>query len=482
MDLNDVREASRSSVAVCLFGSFKVARNGTDATLAPSRKVRALIAYLVMAPRPVHRAKLCEMFWDVASDPRNELRWCLSKIRGLLDEPSNKRVKAEGDWVSIDASTLEVDALWVAKHIEEATSRSDLDLLKRLAAKFEGEFLEGFEADRFPLFEVWLIGERQRFQRFHAAVLSRITALLTRTDEALPYFRKLLDVLPFDEAVHRDFMATLAACGRFAEGEAHLEAAIHLFRSQGLSCAAFDKALREHRELAARGTRPESPPLSVAPPEATEIASGRPKEPAFQIEREKAGPPHLSIVATAPPRTSAEVPMASGRIERKLAAIVAADVAGFSRLMAADKESTVTRLKAHRQSLIDPEIAEHGGQIIKTTGDGMLVEFASVVDAVRCVVEIQRGMLERNATSPRKRASTSALGSISATLSWTATTSTAMASMSRRGLRAWPNPAAFWWRRWSAIRCATSLASVSKIWAIARSRTFHVQSAPIALD
>jgi adenylate cyclase len=92
--------------------------------------------------------------------------------------------------------------------------------------------------------------------------------------------------------------------------------------------------------------------------------------------------------------------MASERIERKLAAIVAADVAGYSRLMAADEEGTLARLKAHRKALIDPKIAEHGGRIIKTTGDGLLVEFASVVDAVRCVVEIQRGMLERNADIP----------------------------------------------------------------------------------
>jgi adenylate cyclase len=92
--------------------------------------------------------------------------------------------------------------------------------------------------------------------------------------------------------------------------------------------------------------------------------------------------------------------MASERIERKLAAIVAADVAGYSRLMAADEEGTLVRLKAHRKALIDPKIAEHGGRIIKTTGDGMLVEFASVVDAVRSVVEIQRGMLKRNADIP----------------------------------------------------------------------------------
>src|SRR5271167_3083087 len=101
--------------------------------------------------------------------------------------------------------------------------------------------------------------------------------------------------------------------------------------------------------------------------------------------------------------TTAEVPLASERLERKLAAIVAADVAGYSRLMAADEEGTLARLKAHRRALIDPKIAEHGGRIIKTTGDGMLVEFASVVDAVRCVVEIQRGMLERNADIPSEK-------------------------------------------------------------------------------
>jgi len=95
--------------------------------------------------------------------------------------------------------------------------------------------------------------------------------------------------------------------------------------------------------------------------------------------------------------------MASERIERKLAAIVAADVAGYSRLMAADEEGTLARLKAHRKALIDPKIVEHGGRIIKTTGDGMLVEFASVVDAVRSVVEIQRGMLERNADIPSEK-------------------------------------------------------------------------------
>src|SRR5689334_23000407 len=81
---------------------------------------------------------------------------------------------------------------------------------------------------------------------------------------------------------------------------------------------------------------------------------------------------------------------------RRLAAILAADVAGYSRLMGADEEGTLERLKALRRDLLDPKIAEHHGRIVKTTGDGLLVEFASVVDAVRCAVAVQQAMPERN--------------------------------------------------------------------------------------
>jgi class 3 adenylate cyclase len=91
------------------------------------------------------------------------------------------------------------------------------------------------------------------------------------------------------------------------------------------------------------------------------------------------------------------------RAERRLTAILAADVAGYSRLMGADEEGTLARLKAHRRELVDPKIAEHRGRIVKTTGDGMLVEFPSVVDAVRCAVDMQRGMAERNVEVPSDR-------------------------------------------------------------------------------
>src|SRR5271165_1366624 len=94
------------------------------------------------------------------------------------------------------------------------------------------------------------------------------------------------------------------------------------------------------------------------------------------------------------------LPLPTERVERRLAAVLAADVAGYSRLMGADEEGTLARLKAVRKALVDPTIAKHRGRIVKTTGDGMLVEFASAVDAVRSAVEVQRGIGGRNDALP----------------------------------------------------------------------------------
>lgn len=92
--------------------------------------------------------------------------------------------------------------------------------------------------------------------------------------------------------------------------------------------------------------------------------------------------------------------MAEERVERRLTAILAGDVAGYSRLMGADEEGTLKRLNAHRREFLEPKIKEHRGRIVKRSGDGVLIEFASAVDAGRCAVEIQRGMSERNRPAP----------------------------------------------------------------------------------
>ena len=92
--------------------------------------------------------------------------------------------------------------------------------------------------------------------------------------------------------------------------------------------------------------------------------------------------------------------MKQSRAERRISAILAADVVGYSRLMGADDEGTLVQLKAHHNALVEPKIREYRGHIVRTTGDGLLVLFASVVEALRCAIEVQRGMSKRNARVP----------------------------------------------------------------------------------
>jgi adenylate cyclase len=100
---------------------------------------------------------------------------------------------------------------------------------------------------------------------------------------------------------------------------------------------------------------------------------------------------------------SGRVALSSERVERRLTAILAVDVAGYSRLTGLDEEGTHAQLKDHLGSLVDPKITEHRGRIVKHTGDGLLAEFSSVVDAVRCAVDVQRGMAQRNTDVPYER-------------------------------------------------------------------------------
>ncbi len=101
-----------------MLGSLRLTRRGRAVALPPSRKVRALLAYLALAPKPVARGPLCELLWDVPDDPRGELRWCLSKIRRLLDDRACRRVHTDGDTIQLDLSQCPVDVLDVLQAAE----------------------------------------------------------------------------------------------------------------------------------------------------------------------------------------------------------------------------------------------------------------------------------------------------------------------------------------------------------------------------
>jgi class 3 adenylate cyclase len=152
------------------------------------------------------------------------------------------------------------------------------------------------------------------------------------------------------------------------------------------------------------------------------------------------------------------------RVERRLAAVLAADVAGYSRLMGRDEEGTLAGLKAVRKALVDPTIAAHRGRIVKTTGDGMLMEFASAVDATRCAIEVQRGMPAQNADVPQERKIEFRIGIHVATSSSMTTTFSAMASISPRGWRGLRSPAAFAFLMTRSAKSAARSSVPSRTW------------------
>ncbi|TGV81658.1 transcriptional regulator, partial [Mesorhizobium sp. M2D.F.Ca.ET.145.01.1.1] len=101
--------------------------------LPASRKLRALLAYLVLAPHPVGRGRLCELLWDVPNDPRGELRWCLSKLRGALDTPDRRRVRSQDDTVALDLSGCLVDVLEIGHAATQGIDALDAERLRALA-------------------------------------------------------------------------------------------------------------------------------------------------------------------------------------------------------------------------------------------------------------------------------------------------------------------------------------------------------------
>lgn len=241
---------AQPGLRIRLLGPLTIRRDGVERPLPASRKARALLAYLILSPSEVGRGELCELLWDVPNDPRGELRWCLSKIRPLVDEPARKRVRTRGDAIGIDITDVSVDAIEVARATD--INAGAPDRLRPLAAAFGGEFLEGFEIDRSPAFNAWLVGQRRRYRARHAAILERLAASVPH-DEALGHLETLVRIVPFDLQAHAKLLDALAGHGRLREGEEHLEAAIRHFESEELDTTPLREAWRLAR---ARGVAP----------------------------------------------------------------------------------------------------------------------------------------------------------------------------------------------------------------------------------
>lgn len=268
------RDTGSRSIELQMLGPMTIRRGGVARTLPSSRKVRALIAYLALAPRAVRRSHLCELLWDAPGDPRGELRWCLSKIRSLLDDDDRRRVLAQDDSIRLDLSDCQVDAIEIARAMQDGVERLAPERIRELLALCTGDFLDGLELDDAPAFDGWLAAQRRRFRGCHAALLERRVG--NAPDEAaLALLDEWLQLAPFDRRVHEILLGALARGGRMREGEEHLATTVARFEAEGLDCTPIREAWRSAR---AQGARP--PHLQVAGPASARAAHPDPLVPA----------------------------------------------------------------------------------------------------------------------------------------------------------------------------------------------------------
>ncbi|MGH6814542.1 MAG: transcriptional regulator [Hyphomicrobiaceae bacterium] len=236
-----------TSLQIRLLGSLTVCRDGAEIALPGSRKVRALLAYLALAPRAAPRSRLCDLLWDVPNDPRGELRWCLSKLRSILDAPGRRRVETRADTVRLDLTDCFVDAAEISRLVPEGLATLPHERLRALSSLFHGEFLDGLEIARNPGFDGWLTARRRRFGGCHAALMGRLAETATG-DEVFGYLETWLALAPVELRAHESLLHALARRGRLREGEEHLAATARLFAAEGLDHTPIRNAWRDAKK------------------------------------------------------------------------------------------------------------------------------------------------------------------------------------------------------------------------------------------
>jgi len=233
-----------------LLGPLTIHRAGQLLPLPASRKARALIGYLVLQSRSASRTQLCELLWDLPNDPRGELRWCLSKIRQVLDSDARKRVETVDDGVKLDLSDcfVDVNAFDHPQRHRETTAAPDATALRAQATLFAGDFLEGLDVARSPRFDGWLLAQRRHWRARHVVLLEQLVERLeVGGEESCGYLAQWLGIAPFDLRAHERLLSGLARCGRWDDGEEHLSATAKTFEANGLDWRTLGQAWRAER-------------------------------------------------------------------------------------------------------------------------------------------------------------------------------------------------------------------------------------------
>jgi len=196
-----------------LLGELELQRDGESVPLPPSKKTRALLAYLIATGKPQLRDRICELLWEGPDDPRAELRWSLSKLRLALEN----HLSADRERIEFHPEGATIDLHQFRRLLGRGVEHASVHDLYRAAQLVRGEFLEGLELPACYRFQQWLQGERESLRQIHVAVLARMVELLGPTDDALAHARRRAMIDPFTEEAHIALIRLLAALDRNQE-------------------------------------------------------------------------------------------------------------------------------------------------------------------------------------------------------------------------------------------------------------------------
>jgi len=240
-------------LTIHVLGDFQVLKGGTLQEFPQSRKTRALLAYLILTGRRHRRERLCNLLWDVPDDPRGSLRWSLSRLRSLVDEPGTQRIVADREHVLFDPNDATIDLLEIRRELAGGANALTTQRLLALAGQFRGELLEDLAITDPHEFELWLLTERETARRTRASLLQALVHRLRAEgrEEVADHARDWVASDPYSVPAHAMLIHALAAAGRREEAERQQEISLQELRSAGASGL---RALSE--ALSSRGSSP----------------------------------------------------------------------------------------------------------------------------------------------------------------------------------------------------------------------------------
>jgi DNA-binding SARP family transcriptional activator/tetratricopeptide (TPR) repeat protein len=238
-----------AEIELRLMGDFAVLRDGQSQKLPPSKKTRALLAYLSLNARRFRRERLCELLWEIPDDPKGSVRWSLSKLRRLIDDADRPRIVADRVNVSIRSEDLAIDVVELRTLAGGDLTNEKLEAIETAATQFNGNFLEGLEFPNFHDFHTWCVAERAQALRDRGALLTELISRYADVpDQALPHARVLVGLSPYDETNRATLIRLLYAAGQPLEAEQQFQLGLRMLREVGATpSGALDAARRGPR-------------------------------------------------------------------------------------------------------------------------------------------------------------------------------------------------------------------------------------------